>query len=89
MNDLFRSLSKLSPVMFVDDANLFISDFGMENLFKAINEGLRKVASLFKANKLSLNVSKIKYILFHSTRKRKYIPNILLPRHRDNVPLKK
>ena len=61
--------------MFADDTNLFISDSNIKNLFKTMNEELRKVADWFKANKPSLNISKTKYSLFHSTRKRKDIPN--------------
>ena len=75
--------------MFPDDTNLFISDSNIENIFETINEELRKVANWFKANKLSLNISKTKYSLFHSTRKRKDIPNILPPLHIDNVPVKR
>ena len=75
--------------MFADDKNLFIYDSNIENLFQTINEELRKVANWFKANKLSLNISKTKYSLFHSTRKRKDIPNILPPLHIDNVPVKR
>ena len=75
--------------MFADDTNLFISDSNIENLFETMNEELRKVANWFKANKLSLNISKTKYSLFHSTRKRKDIPNILPPLHIDNVPVKR
>ena len=57
--------------MFADDTNLFISDSNIKSLFKTMNEELRKVANWFKASKLSLNISKTKYSLFHSTRKRK------------------
>ena len=89
INDLFRSSSKLTPIMFADDANLFISDSNIENLFETMNEELRKVANWFKANKLSLNISKTKYSLFHSTRKRKDVPNILPLLHIDNVPVKR
>ena len=53
------------------------------------NEELRKVANWFKANKLSLNISKTKYSLYHSTRKIKDIPNILPPLQIDNVPVKR
>ena len=75
--------------MFADDSNLFISDSNIGNLFETMNEELRKVANWFKANKLSLNISKTKYSLFHSTRKRKDIRNILPPLHIDNVPIKR
>ena len=33
INELFRSSSKLTPTMFEDDTNLFISDSHIENLF--------------------------------------------------------
>ena len=89
INDLFRSLSKLTLSMFADNANLFISDSTIENLFETMNKGLTKVANWFKAKKLSLNISKTKYSLFHSTRKRKDISNILPPLHIENVPVKR
>ena len=54
-----------------------------------MNEELRKVANWFKSKKLSLNISKRKYSFFHSTRKRKYMPNILPPLHIDNFPVKR
>ena len=53
-----------------------------------MDEELRKVATWFKASKRSLNISKTKYFLFHSTRKRKDIPNILPPSHIDNISIK-
>ena len=89
MNDLFKISSKLTPIMFADDTNLFISDSNIENLPETVNGGLRKVAIWFKASKLSLNISKTKYSLFYSTRKRKDIPYILPPLHNDNVPIKR
>ena len=61
--------------MFADDTNLFISDSNIENICQTMNEELRKVANWFKTNKFSLNISKTKYFLYHSTRKRKDTPN--------------
>ena len=64
INDLSRSSSKLTLLMFAEDTNLFISDSNIENLFETMNEELRKVATWFKASKPSLNISKTKYSLF-------------------------
>ena len=75
--------------MFAHNANLFISDSNIKNLFETLNKALRKVATWFKVNKLSLNISKTKYSLCHSTRKRKVISNILPPLHTDNVRFKR
>ena len=55
--------------MFADDTDLFIFDSNIDNLFKTMNEEIRKVATCFKANKLSLNISKTEYSLLYSTRK--------------------
>ena len=74
--------------MLADDTNLFISDSNIEYLFKTMNEELRKVATWFKGSNLSFNISKAKCSLFHSTRKRKDIPNVLPPLHIDCVPIK-
>ena len=84
INDLFRSSSRLTLIMFADDADLFVSDSSIENVSETMNKELKTVATWFKANKLSSNISKTKYSLFHSTRKRKNIPN---PLHIDTVPV--
>ena len=46
INELFRSSSKLTPTVFADDANLFISDSSVEGPFEIMNKELRKVTSL-------------------------------------------
>ena len=44
VNDLFRGSSKLTPIMFAEDTNIFVSNSHIENIFETINEELRKVA---------------------------------------------
>ena len=51
--------------MFADDSNLVLSHQNINILFKIFNEKLIKTGDWFKANKLSLNNRKAKYILFH------------------------
>ena len=58
INDFFGSLSKLTPVMFADNTNLFICDSNIRNLSETMNEELRKIVTWFKASKFSLNASK-------------------------------
>ena len=81
----FQEFKKTKP----NNTNLFISDSNIENLFETMKEVLRKVATWFKAKKLSLNISNTKYFLFYSSRKRKCMPNILPPLHIDKVPIKR
>ena len=77
VNDLYKASSTLMEVMFADDTNLFISNKNIETLFTDMNTELAKITIWFKANKLSLNVKKTKWILFHSTSKRRSVPSVL------------
>ena len=66
----------LDPVLFVDDKNLFCSDNNIRTLFETPNQELNQINDCFIANKLSLNVEKTKYMLFHKLT------------DQDNIPLK-
>jgi len=50
--------------MFADDTNLFITGQNMTQLENTLNEELDKVNEWFRANLLSLNISKTSYIIF-------------------------
>ena len=75
VNDLYKASSTLTEVMFVDDTNLFISNRNIEKLFADMNTELTKITDWFKANKLSLNVKKTKWTLFHSSSKKRFVPS--------------
>ena len=64
--------------MYADDTNLFYSNNDIETLFSAINMELEKISEWFKANKLSLNVKKTNYTLFHKSSSKDYL-NLKLP----------
>ena len=51
--------------MFADNTNLFYSHKNIRQLFTKVNEELEKIGDWFKANKLSLNNKRTKYMLFH------------------------
>ena len=51
--------------MYSDDKNLFYSNNDMETLFSTVNMDLEKISEWFKANKLSLNITKTNYTLFY------------------------
>ena len=65
--------------MFADDTNLFYEYNDLKTLFSLVNQELQKINEWFKANKLSLNVEKIKYSLFHKPSRRDDLP-LLLPK---------
>ena len=55
----------LHPSMFADDTNLFYENKNIVKLFGTVNEELMDINDWFMANKLSMNVGKTKYSLFH------------------------
>ena len=76
VNDLNNSTKVLDPVLFADDTNLVCSDSNIRTLFETANQELNQINDCFLANKLSLNVEKTTYILFHKLT------------DQDNIPLK-
>ena len=65
--------------MFADDANLFYECKDLITLFSLVNQELQKINEWFEANKLSLNVRKTKYSLFHKPSRKDDLP-LFLPR---------
>jgi len=68
VNDLPNSTDMIS-LLFADDTACLISDTNITRLYDKANLELQKLACWFKANKLSVNVKKTKYIVFHTKRK--------------------
>jgi len=50
-------------ILFADDTVLLQSDSNLENLQNSVNHEMSKVMDWLTANKLSLNIAKIKYML--------------------------
>ena len=69
INDLPNSSSLLRFILFADDSNAFLSHSSYDQLIKIANRELILAADWFKANKLSLNVSKTNFIVFRSSKK--------------------
>ena len=63
--------------MFADDTNFFFERSNVNTLFKTVNDELIKINEWFSANKLSLNVGKTKFLLFHKSGKKCGIPSHL------------
>lgn len=64
INDICQVSKLLSMVLFADDTNVFCSGDNIYKLQEDINEELNKLKLWFDWNKLSLNVSKTKFMLF-------------------------
>ena len=78
INDLCFATTKFKPVLFADDTTLIstlcalVSDHNIEDstISENINTELDKIQEWLCANKLSLNTSKTKYMIFHYRQRR-------------------
>lgn len=79
INDFSNSSNKLDFHLFADDANLFFAHKNTATIKKILNQELRNIYTCLCVNKLSLNVVKSNFMLFHPPPKRinfKITPNI-------------
>ena len=63
-------LRKTKSVMFADNNNLFFAGINVDDLFSNMNCERNKISLWFKANELSLILTKTKYSLFHPASKK-------------------
>ncbi|MEL7522377.1 MAG: reverse transcriptase family protein, partial [Cyanobacteria bacterium J06553_1] len=79
INDLPNSNTELNTILFADDSTLFCSHDDIYSLTSTVNNHLSDVASWLKANKLTLNVAKTHYMIFHRHKKFTYpVPPLTL-----------
>lgn len=62
-NDLYNSLKFSKAILFADDTTIYVTGSHLQRLCMMLNSDLTELADWFKANKLSLNVSKTRYML--------------------------
>ena len=75
--------------MLADDTSLFISDGNIGELFHQMNKKLNNVSTCFKAKKLSINVDKTKWTIFHAASKKCFIPTNFPGLFNDGIALKR
>ena len=86
INDLFKVSLKSNPIMYADDSSLFFCSSNLESLINIANSEMEKIHEWLKANKLSLNIKKTKYMIFSKKLK---IPNPLVPLQINNYPIER
>ena len=69
INDFYRCSQFFNFHIFADNTNLFASHTSLQTLEKSINENLTFVSNWLTANKLSLNIDKTNFIIFHPPQK--------------------
>ena len=84
INDLAGVSEKLFTILFADNTTILIEGTQVNSIITSLNSELAKLTDWFKANKLSINVSKTHYMVFHRSRRKLAIEDILL----DNTIIK-
>ena len=69
INDLVSVCKHSLPFLFADDTNLFTSGKNLKDLNDKVNEELANISIWLKVNKLSLNVKKTHFLVFHNKKK--------------------
>ena len=87
INDLFR-VTKALTLMFADDTFCLKSDHDLQQLINSLNEDINKMACWFKANKLAVNKSKTKFIIFRMKGKKlpANLPNLVFNENEPGIP---
>jgi len=75
INDINNCSSQLSFRLFADDTNVFAEHENLNNLEQLMNCELEKLSDWIKANKLSLNAKKSKFMVVTSNKKQGKIQN--------------
>ena len=69
INDLFYS-TELATSLFADDTSCLAEHSNLNELIAFTNTELHKLANWFKSNKMAVNISKTKYIIFRTKGKK-------------------
>ena len=71
INGLIKVSNKLNFIMYADDTTIYfdLEDFGKDNLEHQINDEPKRVNIWLKLNKLTLNITKTKSMMFHRKQK--------------------
>ena len=64
INDIIHVSKILDFSLFADDTNIFFSHKNPAQLIQILNDEIKKLSEWFKSNKLSLNLTKTKFIVF-------------------------
>ena len=68
MNDFSRSSELLFSILFADDTSVFIEGTCLNDISEILNTELEKISIWLEANKLTININKTHYMMFHRTR---------------------
>ena len=68
VNDLSKVSNKFVSILFANDTTILFEGDNIHSIITSLNYKLGKLIIWLNANKLSINVSKIHYMVFHRAR---------------------
>ena len=68
MNDFSRASNLLFSILYADDTNIFIEGTEYHKVISTLNTELLKVSDWLNSNKLTINLKKTHYMVFHRSR---------------------
>lgn len=69
INDLPNISNKLKFYLFADDTNIYFESDDLKQIERTVNKELKKLHEWLCLNRLSLNISKTNFVIFHDKRK--------------------
>ena len=70
VNNIHRCSNKLRFYLFADDTNILYADKNLKDLETTVNNELQNLYNWLTANKLTLNIKKSNFVIFHPYQKR-------------------
>jgi hypothetical protein len=85
INDIQSCSDKFSFYLYADDTNLLYADKSLRKIEQIVNVEIKNLNSWLVANKLTLNVKKTNFIIFHPHQKKiSYRPKLVIFDHNQN-----
>ena len=85
INDLANVSNVLYPILFADDSSVYLEADKESDLIKTLHEELAKLNIWLNANKLTINIAKSHYMVFHRGKRKSDLCSPVL----NNVSLEK
>ena len=70
INDMENVSKKIFPILFADDTTVLIEGNNLDVIIISLNSELDRINTWLKSNKLSLNMTKTHYMVFHRARRK-------------------
>ena len=78
LNDFSRASNLLFSILYADDTNIFIEGTEYHKVINTLNTELLKVSDWLNSNKLTINLKKTHYMVFHRSRIKTNSSNLVI-----------